>query len=112
MGELEKPEEEHSKLGEFIPTLQLDSVIVIGPLHKNTEESARAHGFQHIFWVPDVFGAAEQLKGELQAGDIIYLKGSLLRHVERVLLILNGRKVSCKRILCHLYRNCAGCELL
>lgn len=114
MGELDKTEEEHTKLGAYIATLELDYVICIGPLQQYVYEAALHNGFstQKIFWVPDVFEAAKILQPLVQKEDIIYMKGSLLRHVERVLLLLNGTNVNCTVVSCPFYRHCTQCEYL
>lgn len=87
MGELSKAEEEHTKLGEFIATIPVDFVICIGPLQKYTFEAAKKSGFpvQNIFWANDVQEAAKIIIPLVAEGDVLYLKGSLHKHVERVL---------------------------
>lgn len=90
MGELDKTEEEHTKLGEFIAPLPIDFVICIGPLQKYTFEAAIKKGFPaaNIFWAQDVQEAAKKIVPLISDNDILYLKGSLHRHVERVLQYL------------------------
>jgi UDP-N-acetylmuramoyl-tripeptide--D-alanyl-D-alanine ligase len=114
MGEIDKTEEEHTKLGEFIATLPLDYVVCIGPLQKHVYEAALHKGFStdRIFWVPDVFEAAKVLDPIVQKSDILYMKGSLLRHVERVLLLLEGVKVGCTVVSCPFYHHCPECKYL
>jgi hypothetical protein len=43
------------------------------------------------------------LAGILKKGDLIYLKGSLLRHLERIPLIMEGKKVDSDEIALHRY---------
>lgn len=114
MGELDKTEEEHTKLGTFIGTTKLDYIVCIGPLQKYVYKAAIKSGFpsDRAFWVPDVFEAANVLQPIVQANDVLYMKGSLLRHVERVLLLLNGTEVSCTVVSCPFYRHCSQCEYL
>lgn len=114
MGEIDKTEEEHTKLGQFISTLQLDCVVCIGPLQKYVYEAAVKEGFKkdNIFWVADVFEAARVLNPIVKENDILYMKGSLLRHVERVLLLLQGEEVKCTVTVCPFYRHCSNCEYL
>lgn len=114
MGEIDKTEEEHTKLGEYIATLPLDYVVCIGPLQKHVYEAALHKGFSsdRIFWVPDVFEAARVLDPVVQKADILYMKGSLLRHVERVLLLLEGVKVGCTVVSCPFYHHCPECKYL
>jgi len=65
-----------------------------------------------VFAVKDVFEASGILKSIICDNDLIYLKGSLLRHIERVLLILKGENIKCKKILCDCYHQCCNCENL
>ena len=51
------------------------------------------------YWAKDVYDATNFLKKIIQKGDLIYLKGSLYRHVERVLQILEGKKPPADLIL-------------
>lgn len=114
MGELEKPEEEHAKIGMLLSGLDIDRVVAIGPLHEATERAAVAAGFPsaRIVRVKNVIEAASALKDALSPGDVLYVKGSLLRHVERVLMILNGEKVVCDTLACPFYRRCPECRFL
>lgn len=108
MGELgEYAKVEHQKVGELLEKLKFDRVIGIGPLLKETAKKTK------IIWVKDVVEAAQELKKlKLGSKDIIYLKGSLLKHLERVLLLLEGEKVGCRVISCEFYQPCDQCEFL
>lgn len=112
MGELLEPEKEHTKIGELIARLSIDSIVLIGPLHKYTKDRAIQCGFnsQSIYWTENVIEASDVLKKLIKKGDLIYLKGSLLRHVERVLMILEGKNVKCKIGTCPFYHHCPECE--
>lgn len=114
MGELDKAEEEHARLGRDLAALPIDFTVCIGPLQKHTFEAALRAGKpkETIVWVPDVFEAANALDQIIKPGDIIYLKGSLLKHVERVLLLLQGERVGCTVVSCPFYRRCAQCKYL
>jgi len=114
MGELENPKEEHQKIGQLVAGLKINYIVGIGPLQKNVTAEAVKNGFtqENIFWVNNVADAAKVLKKIIKKGDLIYLKGSLMRHVERVLLILEGRKVGCQTIICPFYRHCLKCQFL
>ena len=111
MGELLEPEKEHDKIGDLIALLSIDTIVLIGPLHKYTKDRAIQNGFnpQSIYWTENVIQASEVLKKLINKGDLIYLKGSLLRHVERVPMILNGQKVKCKIGICPFYHHCPEC---
>jgi len=65
-----------------------------------------------VFWAKDVVQAAGILKKILKKGDLFYLKGSLLKHLERILLILKGEKVDCRLSSCHFYQPCRKCLYL
>lgn len=115
MGELGiYAEEEHRKVGQFVAGLKLDFLVSVGPLQKFVAEEAVKGGMKqrNVHWVPDVEEAAEVLKPLLKRGDLIYLKGSLLRHMERILLILNGQQVDCSLVSCHRYGQCPSCPVL
>ena len=114
MGELQHPEEEHRKIGQLIPSLNIDFLVLIGPLQKYTAQSALEKGMdkKKVFAVKDVFEAYEILKSIICDNDLIYLKGSLLRHIERVLLLLKGKDIKCRKILCDNYHQCSKCKNL
>ncbi|MBI2641618.1 UDP-N-acetylmuramoyl-tripeptide--D-alanyl-D-alanine ligase [Candidatus Roizmanbacteria bacterium] len=93
MGELENPEEEHKKIGKLLSPLAIDVIIGIGPQQQLVINELNKYKTKKIaFYAKDVYDAAEILKKIIKNGDLIYLKGSLFRHVERVLHILEGKK--------------------
>lgn len=114
MGELEHPGQEHKKIGEFLTKLKIDFVILIGPLHTNTFQAAVAGGFPkgNIFPAKTVIDAAEILKTYIQKNDLIYLKGSLLRKIRRIIMMLEGVKVGCNIVVCPFYHPCQKCKYL
>lgn len=115
MGELGSSAEfEHRRIGRGVVKFKIDYLIAIGPLQKLTAEEAVKNGMkqERVFYVENVNRAAEVLKKILQKGDLFYLKGSLLRHLERVLLILEGKKVDCRKVSCHYYCQCNSCSQL
>jgi len=116
MGELGELEEKmHRLVGKEIAGFKIDYLIGVGPLTKFVIAEAKKNGFdkKKCYWAKDVKQAAEILKKILKDGDIFYLKASLLRHLERIILILNGEKVCCNEIICHRYQKCSTCpELL
>ncbi|MCX6725999.1 MAG: UDP-N-acetylmuramoyl-tripeptide--D-alanyl-D-alanine ligase [Candidatus Shapirobacteria bacterium] len=114
MGELgESAEEQHRIIGEKVAQLKIDFLIAVGSLQKITAQQALKSGMpkNQIFWVTDVFEAAKVLKNLLKKDDLFYLKGSRLKHMERILLILKGKKVDCKVNSCHFYYPCQDCLL-
>ncbi|OGY26877.1 MAG: hypothetical protein A2Z11_01750 [Candidatus Woykebacteria bacterium RBG_16_43_9] len=95
MGELGKYEEEgHRAVGHKAALSKPDYLICVGPATKYTAEEARK-GMRksQVIWVRDVFEAAGILSGILRKGDLWYLKGSLLKHLERIPLIIEGKDV-------------------
>ncbi|MCJ7829469.1 Mur ligase family protein, partial [Patescibacteria group bacterium] len=115
MGELgESAEKEHQKIGEEVAKLKIDYLVSVGPLQKLTVQQAIKSGMkkEQVFWAKDVFQAAQILKKILKKGDLFYLKGSKLKHMERILLLLNGQKVSCQVNSCHYYFPCQNCPHL
>jgi UDP-N-acetylmuramoyl-tripeptide--D-alanyl-D-alanine ligase len=116
MGELgDSAKKEHQRIGRELAKLKkIDCLISVGPLQKLTAQEAIKAGMgeKRVFWVENVKGAAEVLKKILRPGDLVYLKGSLLRHTERILLILKGEKVGCRVVSCHNYWQCQNCPYL
>ena len=115
MGELGvSAEEEHQSLGSFIASLKIDYFIGIGPLQKLATSQAVKSGMNKdkVFWAKDVFEAAEIIKKVLGKNDLFYLKGSRLRHMERILMVLEGKKVGCSVNSCHFYNECGSCSYL
>jgi UDP-N-acetylmuramoyl-tripeptide--D-alanyl-D-alanine ligase len=56
----------HEEIGSLVRELGVEHVIAVGGL-------ARAYGGE---WVADAAGAAERLRGALQPGDVVLVKGS------------------------------------
>jgi len=115
MGELgDSVESGHREVGKKVAASKIDYLISIGPLQKFTAQEAKKEGMKEdkIFWVKDVHQAAQVLDKILKKNDLFYLKGSLLRHLERVLLILEGQKIDCRVTSCHFYQPCNRCPRL
>ncbi len=115
MGELgDLSEKMHLAVGEEAAKLKIEVLVGVGPLTKFILEGARKKGLKpdQLFWAKDVNEAAEILKKILRKGDLFYLKASLLRHLERVILLLEGKKVVCRETVCHHYQPCNQCPKL
>lgn len=115
MGELGSlAKSEHERIGKELAKLKIDYLVAIGPLQKLTAQAAIKYGMkkEQVFWVSNVSEAAKILKKILKPGDLLYLKGSLLRHLERVLLLLKDEKVNCHLTSCHFYNPCQTCPNL
>jgi len=112
MGELGRyAKKEHFQIGKLISSLPIDVVIGIGPLLKETKRGVGKK--VKFFWVPDVVEAGRKLKAlNPQKKDLVYLKGSRLKHMERIFLVLAGKRVDCRRISCHFYHHCSQCPYL
>ncbi len=105
MGELGEWEEKgHRDVGKQAGVTKPDYLICVGPLTKYiAEEAEKSMRKNSVIWAPDVFAAAGILTGILKKGDLIYLKGSLLKHLERIPLIMEGKKVDTDQIASHRY---------
>ncbi|MCL4374950.1 Mur ligase family protein [Patescibacteria group bacterium] len=114
MGELADPETEHRQIGALVARLKIDYLVAIGPWQRYTAQTAIRSGMarENVMVVDDVATAAAALKPRLKSGDLIYLKGSLLRHVNRILLLLEGKPVDCRVTLCPFYHPCQQCRYL
>lgn len=112
MGELGDYEEEgHRSVGRHLAKQKIDLVVGIGPLTKFILDEAVQKGMdkKKTFWAKDVVQAADFLKKELKKGDLVYLKGSLLRHLERIIILLAEEKVDCRLVSCERYLPCWTC---
>jgi len=115
MGELgDLAEIEHQRIGQKVAALEIDFFIGVGPLQKLATQQALVSGLkkEQVFWAKDVLEAAKILKKILKKDDLFYLKGSLLKHMERILLLLKNKKVDCGVISCHNYKQCDLCSKL
>jgi len=102
MGELADPKGAHQETGRQLLEYTPDLTICLGDYRKYTYETAIKLGYpkEKIYFAKNVFDAAEILKKIIKKNDLIYLKGSFLRNLKRILQILNGEEVSCKTDLC------------
>jgi len=112
MGELGRyAKGEHQKMGRLIKKLDIDVVIGIGPLLKETKKIVGKS--KKFYWVADpVSGGKIIQKLSLKSKDLLYLKGSRLKHMERLLMVLEGKKVGCRLTSCHFYHHCSQCPQL
>jgi len=105
MGELGNYNEEgHRQVGKFIKNIKLDYLIGVGDSTKFiVQEAKKQMRKERVILAKDVFEAAGILNTILQKGDLWYLKGSLLKHVERIVLLLEGKDVDPDEIASHRY---------
>lgn len=104
----------HQQVGEKLAQLKIDYLVAVGSLTKDIVNEAVKNGFgkEKIFWAKDVSEAASVLDKILKKDDLLYLKGSLLRHLERIILLLEGKQVNCRLVSCHDYNSCLTCSKL
>jgi UDP-N-acetylmuramoyl-tripeptide--D-alanyl-D-alanine ligase len=102
----------HREIGKKAAALKIDYLFCVGPYQKETAKAALENGMKkdQVIWENDVLKAGEILRGIVKKGDSLYLKGSLLRHLERILLLLKGKKVLCRKVNCHTYKQCQDCS--
>ena len=115
MGELGKlGVRKHKEIGRLVSKLKVDYLISVGPLQRYVYEEAIKNGLSSssAFWVSNPVEAGEVLKKIVRKGDFIYFKASLLRHMERAILVLEGVKVKCTVPFCHFYHSCRECKYL
>ena len=115
MGEMGKyAKAGHRQIGQMAASLEIDYLFCIGPLGKEMAKAAIKNGMdkEKVFWRKDVLAAGGTLAGLIKEGDFLYLKGSLLRHMERIILFLEGKRVFCKKLSCHHYSQCDTCSCL
>lgn len=107
MGELYNPIKEHQQTGKIIAQYPPDIIIGIGNFRRYTIEEAIKNGYpkKNAFFAKDVFEAADFLKTIIKPNDFIYLKGSLLRNLWRIIKILKKEAVCCNKELCP-YNHC------
>lgn len=84
-------EEGHREVGRFVAKIKPNYLVTIGNTTQWVSQVAKEK--VDTYEAEDVFDAAEKLKDILKPGDLVYLKGSLLAHTERIPLILQGKKV-------------------
>lgn len=56
--------------------------------------------------------AARMLEADLRLGDLVLVKGRCTQHLERVALVLLGKKVGCTTRFCPRRHSCETCPLL
>ncbi|MDD3532140.1 MAG: UDP-N-acetylmuramoyl-tripeptide--D-alanyl-D-alanine ligase [Candidatus Shapirobacteria bacterium] len=116
MGELgQYQDREHYRVGQLAGQLKnINYLITLGPATKKIVQGAISAGMnkKNIFYTKSHQETAEVLKTLLKPNTLWYLKGSLLKHMERILIILRGKTVACQRISCHNYYHCLKCKEL
>jgi UDP-N-acetylmuramoyl-tripeptide--D-alanyl-D-alanine ligase len=113
MGELgNRTVSEHKKIGKLINEQKFDYVVGVGPNTRYILNNITDHNIKTKY-SDNPIQAANYLKTiGIKSKDLIYLKASLLRHLERVEMVLSGKKVNCDILSCPLYNNCEDCAYL
>jgi UDP-N-acetylmuramoyl-tripeptide--D-alanyl-D-alanine ligase len=114
MGEIGENEVSlHQELGVYISNLNLDYVIGIGKLQQEMVAAAKKIPQQtKYFAAANVIEAAKIIKENVNKGDLLYLKSSLLRHLERLTMLLENKEVGCSVVACPFYNPCGKCKYL
>jgi len=113
MGELgQYQDREHYRIGQLVGQLKnINYLITLGPATKKIVQGAIKADMnkEDIFYTNSHQEAARVLKRLLKPKTLWYLKGSLLKHMERILMALAGKTVACQRVSCHNYYHCREC---
>lgn len=80
----------HRQAGQWVADAGAAWLVAVGPLAAALAEGARAAGVPRVDWVPDADAAAEALRGALQPGDWVLVKGSRAVGLERVVAALGA----------------------
>lgn len=95
----------HRQVGAKVADVKPYLTVCVGPATKFIQsEALKSLPEDRVFYCEDVFAAAEVLKPLIKAGDLVYLKGSLLKHLERIILLLEGKKVDPDFVASHRYQ--------
>jgi len=90
-------------------------VIVVGQMFQPIAAGACAAGMsrEHLFDAGrDVHRAIALLRGMLEPGDVVLVKGRDTQHLERLWLALAGRTVGCRLVACDSRPRCEQCPML
>ena len=87
MGELEKPEEEHKKIGKLIAKLPVDMVVCAGKMQKFVAIEAAKNKKIEVHYYDTVGDAKKEIMLLTKQSDFIYLKGSKYSFVGQILEI-------------------------
>jgi UDP-N-acetylmuramoyl-tripeptide--D-alanyl-D-alanine ligase len=82
----------HRSVGALIARLNIDLVVIVGPLSIDVEEAAIAGGFDRnrIRHFSDTEQAGEVLVSDIKRGDILYFKASRGIELEKLITLLKG----------------------
>lgn len=92
-----------------------DRVIVIGQMYRRIAGGASDAGMprEHLLDAGrDPHDALALLRGMLEPGDVVLVKGRDTQHLERLWLALEGRTVGCRLVFCDVRTRCERCPML
>lgn len=113
MGELgDSAIPKHKEIGEIAAKTGIDLLVCIGELTRYIAQEAQENGMpnEKVFYVSTPQEAAQVIKDFAHEGDLLYIKASLFRHLERVVMVLSGQDVVCNVKACHFYHSCSDCS--
>ncbi len=93
----------------------VDRVIVVGHMHKRIAGGAHEAGMprEHVIDAgADLQDALAVLRGMLEPGDAVLVKGRDTQHLERIWLALEGRTIGCRLVFCDVRTRCERCPML
>jgi UDP-N-acetylmuramoyl-tripeptide--D-alanyl-D-alanine ligase len=118
MGEISEPVGRqgpaYRKLAERMTRIA-DRIVVLGGSHQHHSMGVLRRGLGRESVIDarrDVALAAESIRKELQAGDVVLVKGRDTQRLVRVSMLLSGRKVRCDIALCRFKLACERCPML
>ncbi|MFO0703487.1 MAG: Mur ligase family protein [Patescibacteria group bacterium] len=85
MGELEKPSEEHKKIGKLLAKLPIDVVVCAGKWQKFVAMEARKNHKLEVHYFDTVDDAKGDIFKIIKPKDFVYLKGSKYSYVGKIL---------------------------
>lgn len=85
MGELEKPELEHKKVGKLIAGLPIDMIVCAGKMQKFVAIEAARNKKIEVHYYDTVADAKKEIMRLINPKDFIYLKGSKYSYVGKIL---------------------------
>lgn len=92
-----------------------DRVVVVGHMFRRIAGGARDAGMPRAHVLDaggEVHDAIALLRGLLEPGDVVLLKGRDTQHLERIWLALEGRTIGCRLVYCDSRTRCDRCPML
>jgi UDP-N-acetylmuramyl pentapeptide synthase len=109
------PRPMYRRLGHRSAEIFSQTILLIGETYTSFRSGARERGQsrEQVKYVKTIAEAVALLPPDLGEGDLVLVKGSATRRLERVLLMLQGRQVRCELVYCDARMvHCASCAML